>query len=42
MFQIEPIYVHDPAEAAGSDSGDAEGDAVTLVQLLGTVLEQAD
>jgi len=39
---LQPVCIGDPAQAAGSDSGDAEGDAVALTQFSCAVVEQAD
>jgi hypothetical protein len=39
---IQAIGVGDPSQAAGCDSGDAEGNSVALAQFLLTVEQQPD
>jgi hypothetical protein len=42
VFRVDAVWVGRPSQAAGSDAGDAEGDAVALAELVGAVFEQAD
>jgi hypothetical protein len=42
LFQIDSIYIGDPAAASRGDSGDAVGDAVAIAEFLRAVCEQAD
>jgi hypothetical protein len=39
---VEAVGIRDPAQAAGGDAGEAEGDAVAIAQFLGTIFEEAD
>jgi len=42
LFGIEAVWIGEPAQTAGGDAGDAEGDAVAVAEFGGAVLEETD